>query len=382
MPVISQSALVAISALGPRYTALGLVLAMALGRYKKHDWWGYVQIFAGILGWHVIIMLGVGLRNPLTLYVGPDYYDANRILNIIYPVLMFFYCWIGFMFHKVLSNIQLLQVTEKVPYPLRSQSMPAMLMMPNGEYDVRNIVYDRNAPDRTFGIVGLTPSWGHQFITLVWIVGGLCAPQVVYEYFIPQTGKELMCFLVVVLVPAGSTCLYCGICYRWTDPGTFGLTKKWLEANNDQYKLSPEQITSINRATKMRVLWSTLPIAAFALVTYFLIAGWRYINPDADRMWLGAIGVWGLYAALLAGVCIIMRPDESPFVSMKTIKRVDDSQGMVEDMASPFQPFGSSLLSSFLGQPQQPQQSSSISLKRVNLNNKNNAYSHDDDLFS
>jgi hypothetical protein len=237
--------------------------------------------------------------------------------------------------------------------------MPALMLTPAGEFTVRTIVHDRNAPDRNYGVVGLTSSGWQQVLSLIWILGALCAPQVVYDYFILKTGQEMMCFLVVLIVPCGGTLFFTGIFYWKTDPGTFGLTKEWFKKNNDQYHLKEEEIESIDRATKMRVLWTMLPIAFFALLSYGLIAGWRWWQQDVDKVWLGCVGLWGLYALLLFGVCIMMRLPENPFVATKTIRRIDDSENMVEQMASSAEQ---------LQQLQQQQLASSVPMKQLASN--------------
>lgn len=335
MPVISGSALVAISALGLRYSVCAMIVSMFLGQYQKRNWWGFVPIYAGFLAWQVIVMLGADVRNPLDLYILTDYDDAARIVNIIYPVECFFFCWIGFIFHKILSNIQIWQFTEKIPYPLRSQEKPAMLVMPDGSYTVRNIVHDRNAPVRNFGIVGLTQSWWQAILTFI-VFLAMITPQIVYEYYVTKTGQELMAYLVNMICTPGVIVLFAIYCYIWPDPGTFGLTKPWLLARQDIYKLQPEQIDMIDKDTKRRVLWTLLPIAAFALFGNAVLGGWRMIDPDADRMWLGMVGLWGAYALILLVILATMRSSNNPLVMpAKTTRVIDDSQGYVEQLAAP-----------------------------------------------
>jgi len=334
MPVISASPLPAVSVLNPRYTVCAMIVTMFAGRYCKHDWWGFVQIYAGFLAYHLIVMLGADVQNPLDLYTLVDYTDASRILNIIDPVLCFFFCWIGFVFQKILSNIQLLQLTEKIPYFLRSQEKPELLILPDGTHTVRNIVHDRNAPDRNFGVVGLTQSWWQSIVTFITFLA-LITPQVVYDYYANRTGQQQWAFGVLVGVSTGVLLVYTGYCYFFTDPGSFGLTATYLTANGDLYNLKPEDVTLINADTKKRVLWSILPIAAFAAFGYGVMAGWRLVDPDADRQWLGAVGLWGFYALILVVIVISMSPSGNPFMMpAKSTRMIDDSQGYVEQLAS------------------------------------------------
>jgi hypothetical protein len=344
MPVISPSALVDESALTLRYTVGAMTVTMFLGHYHKHDWWGFVRIWAGYVAFTLIVMQGADVLNPLDQYTLADYDAAARIQNIIYPVLCFFFCWIGFIFHKILSNLQLWQFFEKLPYPLRSQEKPALVVLPDGSYTVRNLVHDRNAPDRNFGVVGLTQSWLQAVLTFLVFLAAV-APQAVYDYYTTKTGQENMAYGVIVACPAGVLALFTAFCYwAYTDAGTFGLTKRWLLAHNDVYKLAPEQLEMIDADTKRRVLWALLPNAAFTLFGNAALGGWRLVDPDADRMWLGAVGLWGLYALILLVVVMSLRPASNPFLLPgKSTRAIDDSQGYVEQMAARTAPTTSAL---------------------------------------
>lgn len=335
MPVLSASALVAVGALALRNTVCAQTSTMFLGHYHKHDWWGWVRIYAGFLAFTLIVMVGGNVQNPQDLYILGDYDDAGRILYIIYPIECLFFCWIGFMFHKVLSNIQLFQLTEKIPYPLRAQEKPALLVLPDGTYTVRNIAHDRNAPDRNYGVVGLTPSWGQSLLTLFTFLAHI-TPQVVYDYYVTQTGWNLMAYLTVMIASPGVLLLFAAFCYFvYTDPGTFGLTAKWLRANADKYPLKEEEIALIDGETKLRVLWTILPIAAFSLFGNGLMGGWYLVNPDADRQWLMAVGLWALYAVVLLVIVVTMSPCNNPFQwPPKSVRQIDDSHGYVEQLAA------------------------------------------------
>jgi hypothetical protein len=315
-----------------------MIATMFLGHYHKHDWWGFVRIYCGFLAWQALVVTGGDFQNPLDSYILGDYWDANRAVMILL-VEAFFFCWIGFAFHKVLSNIQLFQLTEKFPFPLRSQARPALLLKPDGTHVVRNIVHDRNAPDRNFGVVGLTQSWFQALVTLVVFLGGIVAPQAAYDQLFDtewRTGLEkTVAYPIVVVTPFASLCLFCFFClYVYTDPGTWGLTRDWLLANADKYPLPETDIELIDRDTRSRIKWSILPIAAFALFGNFAIGGMRLINNNVDVMWLTGVGLWALYGIILLAIAIFRRPDVNPFTPMKWTKLFNDGGDYVEQMAS------------------------------------------------
>ena len=331
---IAGSLLPDVGALTIQFTFFGALSSMAIGTYRKHDWWGFLPTYAAIMAYHVLVRTGGDVKNPLNGLTGADYEDARRILYIVYPTLLFFYCWIGFILQKILSNIQLLTLTELIPYPLRSRTVPEMVVMPDGQYSVRNLVEDRNAPDMRFGAVGLTPSLMQNFWTLIWFLGGIAAPQIVYDFFIKQ--DQLMAFLVILIVQPVSTFLFFAYC-RWfhTDPGSFGLTKEYLVANNTVYRLEMDEIEKIDAATKERVAWAILPICGVALLGNVALGAWRFNDQDVDHLWLWAVGLWALLGMILFAVSMVMRPDSNPFVVKRDVRRVDDSNGAVERMLAP-----------------------------------------------
>jgi hypothetical protein len=339
MGILSTNALIDVSALQLQFTVFGMVSAMIIGRYVKRDWWGFLPTYSAILSYHVWVRMGGDIQNPLDIYTGVDYVDANRVLNIIDPILLLFFCWIGFVLQKVLSNIQLLQLFEKVPYPLRSQAKPVLIARPDGTYTVRSIMQDRNAPERHFGVVGLQQSWLQTVITLVVYLGGVAGPQIVYDQFVTRTGLEAThAFAVNVAVPFCTISLFCLYCRFWhTDPGTFGLTAEWFKANSAEYPLPTDQIAQLDKETKARVVWAIMPSAAAALLGNFALGGWRLIDPNVDRMWLGAVGLFAFWLLVLAIITWTMWNGDGISLLMpgKKVKIIDDRDGRVEQMASP-----------------------------------------------
>lgn len=336
---IAQSALVAVANLNVQFTAFVMVSTMILcspRRNDRKDWKGWSFFVLAIYFYHMVVRFGANVQDPLDLYTTQNYIDARTILFIIDPILAFFYGLLGWAFARVLDIVDLVPMRKRVHFPLRSQPKVKFVIDSGGQYTIQNMSEDPDKPGKKWGVVGLVPSWFQILISLVWYLGGFATPQILYDWFIQQAGSEWWSYIILCLVPIGATAVFLIICLVWTDPGTFGLTERYMKNNRDQFNFDDKQMKKIAGETRMRVVRSIVTPGALGIISNIILGGVRLGWYDADPQWIASVALWGAYFLILLLVVAITRFSANPFRKGGKNRPVKDGGNFVTEIAGLF----------------------------------------------
>lgn len=333
---IAQSALVAVANLNVQFTSFVMVSTMILcspRRNDRKDWKGWCFFVLAIYFYHMVVRFGADVQDPLDLYIGQNYIDARTILFIIYPILALAYGIIGWAFARVLDIVDLVPMRKRVHFPLRSPPKFKFVIDASGQYTIQNMTEDPDKPGKKWGVVGLVPSWFQILISLLWYLGGFATPQILYDWYIQIAGNEWWSYLILVLVPLGATVIMLIICLVWTDPGTFGLTKRYMDSQRDKFNFDKKTLNKIASETQMRVVRSIVTPGALGIIGNVVLGGVRLGWYDADPQWIASVALWGAFALVLLLVVAISRFNSNPFRKGKN-KPVKDGGNFVTEIAS------------------------------------------------
>jgi hypothetical protein len=334
---ITNSALVDVANLNIQFTSFVMVSTMVFCSPKRRDWkdWkGWCFFVLAIYFYHMVVRFGASIRDPLTLYTGQPLQDAKTILYIIDPILALAFGLLGWAFTRVLDIVDLIPLRKKIHYPLKSAPKIKIMADGNGNYSVKNASEDSEQPNKKWGVVGLTPSWSYLIISLIWYLGSIATPQVIYDYYMWQTNaNKWWCYLLNVVGPLAGGALFLVIQLIITDPGTFGLTDRYMKRRRDKFNFDDQTIAKISSETRMRVVRSIVTPTAILVISNIALGGVRQIWDDVDPQWIGACGVWGVWFALLVIILAIVRYSYNPFRKSRSPK-VNDGGNYVTEIAS------------------------------------------------
>ena len=278
---IAQSALVAVANLNVQFTAFVMVSTMILcspRRNDRKDWKGWAFFVLAIYFYHMVVRFGANVQDPLDLYSGQNYIDAKTILFIIDPILALAYGILGWAFARVLDIVDLVPMRKKVHFPLRSPPKFKFVIDVNGQYVIQNMTEDADKPGKKWGVVGLTPSWFYIILALLWYLASFATAQILYDWYIQQAGSEWWSYLILCLLPIGGTILFVIINLVWTDPGTFGLTERYMKNNREKFNFDDKTLKKISRETMMRVIRSIVTPGALGIISNVILGGVRLVE--------------------------------------------------------------------------------------------------------
>lgn len=325
--------LAAVSNLNLQFTVFAMTFQMII---SSAGWKGWYFTPLLLLLYQVLVRTGGNVQNPLQLYTGQNEEDANHIINIAYPFFLLGFCWVGWAWMNALGCAELFPLRKRLPRPGRRRAQDEMVRdRRSGENVVRRLTERQARRKRPrWGAPGLLPSWFHLAITALYLLGFVCAPQVVYDQYIGLTGRSTMAWLVVLLVPLGGGGLYLALCCLWPDDYVFGLTGRYFDAHPVEGvdEAAKERAT---RDARMSALASILPIVLFNVVGNLALGGTRLLSPAIQANWVMSTAMVAVLLVLLVAMLFagwLMRQlaarkkaPEAP---------LDDSGEYYEDVAS------------------------------------------------
>lgn len=322
--------LTAVADLCLQFTVLPMAFTMILGR---HHGTGWAIAPLTIFSFALMVRYGWNIQNPLNLYIGESYVQANVILNFMYILFALGYSLVAWLWMGVIRGKDLFPLSSAFPQTLsRKGSDPVSLTIEEDEtvvLDELEYVDGTETPTRTSETrvpPRPRPSFMHLFATLAWfllVAGG----QIAYDQVIIMPGNEWIALVVVILANLGSGILYLIYCHLNPDPNVFGHTRQSLAAHRETYMLSDTIQDKIVTQTRSAITWSIVPIILFTTVGYLAIGGARQITPDVDWIWLVAVIFLGLWVILLVIVYFVTRSQYNPLKSVMSSKTkpIDDS---------------------------------------------------------
>lgn len=328
--IYATTYLTAVADLCLQFTVLPMAFTMILGR---HHGTGWAIAPLSIFGYALMVRYAWNIQNPLNLYIGVDYQQANVILNFMYIIFALGYSIGGWLWMGVIRGKDLFPLSNAFPSTLsRKGSDPVSLTIEEDEtvvLDELEYVDGTETPTRTSPTrvpPRPRPSFMHLLVTLAWfllVAGG----QIAYDQVIIMVGNEWIAYVVVLLVNIGSGLLYLVYCHLNPDPAVFGHTHQSLAGHRETYMLSDTIQDRIVAQTRSAITWSIVPIILFTTVGYLAIGGARQITADVDPVWLTAVVFWGLWMALLVIVYFVTRNQFNPLktVCKNQTKPIDDS---------------------------------------------------------
>lgn len=326
---IAQSLLTAIANLDVRYTVFIMIGTMIIG--PNYDWKGWMVVPFLVLMYHLLVMLGANITNPLMLYIGVDLDNANTILNIVYPIFAVAYAIMGWAWCRVLGSSELFPLGLKIPNIMFMPTRAVLKAGQDGSIRVETAKTPGFKP-RKVERAGPSPGWLHLLATLVYflVIG---AGQVIYDHWIEIAGQEWIGWVVNLLIGIVASVLYLIFCIAWTDNYVFGYTKSYMSDMNG-LDLDESTIKNISDETRMQVIWTIVPIGALHLIGNFVIGGTRLLTADVDHNWFVCIGYYAALLILLIIVYFIRRSRISGAAGRSKDDKVDDSQQDFYDQRS------------------------------------------------
>jgi len=319
--------------LGVQFTMFAMTFNMII--YSK-GWKGWYFTPLVILLWQVIVRTGGEVQNPLQSYAGQPAIDANLMLNTVWGALLIGYSWLGWAWMGTLGGEELFPLRQKLPKPRSGRQHTEMIYNTQTKSYSAGQVADKGAraPKRVWGVTGLSVGWAHLGLTALYLLGGVCVAQVIYDQYMMRDNGQLTAFLVLVFLPLGVGLIYWGLCYLRPDPRIFGLTRAWFREHGDQ-GLTPEGIEQVHKGTQQRVIWTIVPILAFTLVGDLVLGGVRYWSDDVNNTWIAAISIFGAFFVLWLLVELGTRMQAQGAMRQKTKPQaLDDDGDYYEDMAT------------------------------------------------
>jgi len=338
---IGHSNLTPLTDVNVRFAIFPMILTMVL---CSRSWKSSLLAPFMIILYHVLVTIGADVQNPLDNFVGLNAFDANRILNIVQVTLCVVFSQLGWAWFRVLDIQEWFPLRRKIPSIFPTTSHTQVVFNPtNKEYDVGDVPDKEARPHMRWGLKKTSPGWAYLAVTFVYIFGAICGSQIVYDQYIRRTGKDVMAFLTLLIVPLGSGALYLAYCYFRPDPYIVGGTKAYLNSKSSLYGFSDEQIDTLSKAAQSRVIWSIVPVVLFHFIGNLALGAAREFFPSADTNWLSSVGLFTGYFLLLIAVYIGIKVRASGTKQGKT--KMDDSGNYYEDVASSY-PLSSSSSSS------------------------------------